>query len=130
MYRTALACSLLALPAAFVPAADKPLPNQVAAIQDAVTGVIDGAAPSVVCILVSRSEGYKQFGDPPPADSPGRLAGFDAERLREDAKKRHDRTREALVNRLDLARPDHVPESSGSGIIVAESGLVLTNYHV
>jgi S1-C subfamily serine protease len=131
MYRTALACSLLALLAAFVPAADKPLPNRAAAaLQDAFTEVYDRAAPSVVCILVSRNEGYKQFASLPSAESPGRLAGFDADRLREEAKKRFDRTREALVNRLDLARPDHVPESSGSGIVVGESGLVLTNYHV
>jgi serine protease Do len=99
-------------------------------MQDAVRKAVDDASPSVVCILVSRNEGYKQFGDPAPADSPGRLAGFDADRLRDEAKKRFDPTREALVNRLDLARPDHIPESVGSGIVVGEAGLVLTNYHV
>jgi S1-C subfamily serine protease len=131
MYRTALASSLLLLPAALLSAADKPAAEEpLAALQNSVAGVIDRAAPSVVCVLVSRSDGYKQLGALPPTDSPGRLAGFDADRLREEAKKRFDRTREALVNRLDLAGPNHVPESFGSGIVIDESGLVLTNYHV
>jgi serine protease Do len=132
MYRLALACSLLALPAAFVPAADKPLPQDpsVAVIENAVKGAYERAAPSVVCILVSRNDGYKQFASSPPPDSPGRLGGFDAERLREDPKHRFDRTWDALVRRLDLADLAHVPESFGSGIVVGESGLILTNYHV
>jgi S1-C subfamily serine protease len=132
MYRMALACSLLALLAALVPAADKPSPQDVLEAMDgAIQKAVKDASPSVVCILVSRNEGYKQFGDPPPTDSPGRLAGFDADRLREEARKKlFDPTREALVNRLDLARPDHIPESVGSGIVVGEAGLVLTNYHI
>ncbi|HJZ94178.1 MAG TPA: trypsin-like peptidase domain-containing protein, partial [Gemmataceae bacterium] len=32
--------------------------------------------------------------------------------------------------RLDLASPDTVPESYGSGVVIHESGLVLTNFHV
>src|SRR5262249_15165549 len=48
---------------------------------------------------------------------------------RREAEKRNDRTRLALINRLDLASPRHVPESSGSGIVVGDSGLILTNYH-
>jgi S1-C subfamily serine protease len=127
----ALACSLLALTAALVPAADKPSPQDVLEAMDgAVQSAVKNASPSVGCILVSRNEGYKQLGDPAPTDSPGRLGGFEADRLRDDPKHRFDPTWQALVNRLDLARPGHIPESSGSGIVVGEAGLVLTNYHV
>jgi serine protease Do len=131
MYRSAAVCGLLALLAAPLAAADKPLPNEtVAAIEDAVTGLVERASPSVVCILVSRSEAYKQFDAAPSTDEPGRLGGFDGERLRKQAHDRNDRTREALVNRLDLANPQHVPESFGSGVIIDETGLILTPYHV
>jgi len=132
MYRTAVACGLLALLAAPVSAADKLPPDEtLAAIQDAVTGLIERASPSVACLLVSRSDAYKQFGALPAADDPsGHLGAFDAVRFRKEAQDRHDRTREALVNRLDLAGPTNVPESFGSGIVIGEAGLVLTNYHV
>jgi serine protease Do len=131
MYRFAAACGLLALLAAPALPADKPLPNEtVAAIEDAVTGLVERAGPSVVCILVSRSDAYKQFGAAPADDEPGRLGGFDGERLRKEAHDRNDRTREALVKRLDLANPEHVPESFGSGVVIDEAGLVLTPYHV
>lgn len=131
MYRTALACGLFALLAAPAAGADKPRPEEaVAALEEAMQEAIKRAEPAVVCILVSRSDAYKQVGAMAPADSPGRLGGFDGPRLRKEAKDRHDLTREALVNRLDLAAADHVPESYGSGIVIDEAGLVLTNYHV
>jgi S1-C subfamily serine protease len=127
MYRTALVCGLVALLVAPASAAD--LNDPVAAIQDAVNGIVDRAAPAVVCILVSRSESYKQFDALPNPADPGRLGGFDGETLRREAEKRNDRTRLALINRLDLANPRHIPESFGSGIVIGEVGLVLTNYH-
>jgi S1-C subfamily serine protease len=132
MYRAVLACGLLALLAALVPAADKPTPEEIlAAFQGATTAAVERASPSVVCILVSRSDGYKQLGAGPGAAAPpGRLGGFDGARLRKEAQDRHDRTREALVNRLDLANPQHIPESFGSGIVIGEAGLILTPYHV
>jgi S1-C subfamily serine protease len=129
MHRTALASGLLVLLAAAVPAADPPLPPEVLAVQNAITGVIERARPSVVCLLVSRSDGYKQFDALPSAAEPGRLGPFDSERLRPDAERRNDRTRLALINRLDLASPGHIPESFGSGIVIDEAGLILTNYH-
>jgi serine protease Do len=131
MYRTAVACGLLALLAAPLVAGDKPPPNEtLAAVEEAFTGLIDRATPSVVCILVSRSDAYKQFDAQPADDEPGRLGGFDGERLGKEAHDRNDRTREALVKRLDLANAGHVPESFGSGVVIDEAGLVLTPYHV
>jgi S1-C subfamily serine protease len=124
-----VAVALLAILTASVPA-DQPLDPAVAAIEKAVQDGIAKASPSVVCILVSRSEDYKQFGALPLADSPGRLGVFDGKKLREEAQKSLNRTREALVDRLDLANPNHIPESFGSGIIIDPGGLVLTNYHV
>jgi serine protease Do len=127
MYRTAVACGLLALLTAPIPAADKDIR---AAIQEAWVETIERASPSVVCILVSRSDAYKQFDATPTDDVPGVLGGFDSERLRKEAHDRNDRTREALVNRLDLTNPKHVPESFGSGVVIDDAGLVLTPYHV
>jgi S1-C subfamily serine protease len=129
MFRSAVALAVLAILAVAVPA-EQPLDPAVAAVQKAVQDGIAKASPSVVCILVSRSEDYKQFGALPPPDSPGRLGAFDGKKLREDAQKSLNRTREALVDRLDLANPNHIPESFGSGIVLDPAGLILTNYHV
>src|SRR5579864_6962617 len=38
--------------------------------------------------------------------------------------------RVTLAKRLDLAAPEHVPDSYGSGVVIDTSGLILTNYHV
>jgi serine protease Do len=132
MYRIAVVCGLFTFLAAPLSAADKLSPEeQLASIEEAMTSLIKGASPSVPCILVSRSEAYKQFGALPVPDDPsGQLGDFDAARFRKEAQDHHDRTREALVNRLDLASPTNVPESFGSGIIIDEAGLVLTPYHV
>jgi serine protease Do len=129
MYRTALACGLLLLPTLPLVAADRPPNETLAAIEDALTRMADEASPSVVCLLVSRSDTYKQFDTPTDPDDPGHLGGFDATRLRQEAEKRNDRTRLALINRLDLAAVGYVPESFGSGIVIDKGGLVLTPYH-
>src|SRR5262245_50137266 len=98
-------------------------PPEAAALQRAVHKVIEAAEPSVACILVSRSEKYGDpLGEGPPDEARGRLGGFNPGRHRFAPKE--------LVNRLDLASPDTVPESYGSGVVIHESGLVLTNFHV
>jgi S1-C subfamily serine protease len=88
--------------------------------------------PSIACILVSRSDAYQRFGLGPSADHPGRLGGYDP-----DAVERHplaralsEDERKDLARRLDLADPSNRPESYGSGVVVDEKGLILTNYHV
>ena len=41
-----------------------------------------------------------------------------------------DAARRELIRRLDLADPDTVPDAYGSGVVIDDRGLVLTNYHV
>ncbi|HEX3147376.1 MAG TPA: trypsin-like peptidase domain-containing protein [Gemmataceae bacterium] len=101
-------------------------PPELAALQKLVHQVIDTAEPSVACILVSRSKEYAEFGEGPTSQSSGRLGGFNVSRHSRLA----DGPRRDLVRRLDLANPDTVPESYGSGIVIDANGLVLTNFHV
>jgi len=95
-------------------------------LQDGLRKVIDDAQPSIACILVSRSERYRDFnalsGGPE-----GRLGGFDARPLNTAFA---DPSRKDLLRRLDLANPDPLPESYGSGVVIDASGLILTNFHV
>ena len=101
-------------------------PKELQALQDAVRKVIDDAEPSIACILVSRSERYREFGafSTGPA---GKLGGFDS--------RMHaglfggDPTRKELIRRLDLSSPDPIPESYGSGVVI-EGGQILTHFHV
>ncbi len=48
------------------------------ALEESLQDVIKQTEPSVACILVSRSNVYKnQWSDFPPADQPGKLGAFD-----------------------------------------------------
>src|ERR1700676_4442225 len=102
-------------------------PRELQMLQDALRKVINTADPSVACILVSRSERYRDF-NALPAGSEGRLGGFDP--------RPHialfvgDQSRRELIPRLDLASSEPLPESYGSGVIIDAAGLVLTNFHV
>src|SRR4051794_39726111 len=51
-------------------------PPEVAALQKHVHQVIDGAEPSIACVLVSRSEHYADFRQGPSAAAEGRLGDF------------------------------------------------------
>jgi serine protease Do len=85
--------------------------------------------PGVAAILVSRSEAYRRYDPPPLADSPGKLGGFDADALIA-ALPAEKAAESKVLQRLDMKRDDHVPESFGSGIVLDASGLILTNAHV
>ena len=102
-------------------------PKDVATLQDAVRKTIEENEPSVACILVSRSERYRDFGAAVSAQ-PGKLGTFDARN--ELMRFNIDPTRKELLRRLDLSNPDPLPESYGSGIVLDASGLVLTHLHV
>ena len=96
------------------------------ALQKAVHKVIDGAEPSVACVLVSRSKQYAELGEGPTEATPGKLNGFSIPRhirLGGGAKRE-------MIKRLDLSNPETVPESYGSAVVIDDRGLLLTNFHV
>jgi S1-C subfamily serine protease len=106
-------------------------PNRFAdvlALQEAVRQSIERAEPSIACILISRSEKYKEFAPAQPA-TPGQLGRFDLRTARLGVRE-HD-PRFKAIGRLDLSDPNNVPESYGSGVVIDErEGLVLTLAHV
>jgi serine protease Do len=100
----------------------------VLALQEAVHQSIERAEPSIVCILVSRSEKYRAHSPIRP-DVPGQLGRFDLRNVRVGVAFT-DPEYQALAN-LDLSNPSVVPESYGSGVVLDEKeGLVLTLAHV
>ncbi|HEV3080482.1 MAG TPA: trypsin-like peptidase domain-containing protein [Gemmataceae bacterium] len=120
--------------------------------EKALQEVIKQADPSIACILVSRSDAYKKiFHDEPPADNPGKLGAFDTSKAEPlpAAKRRGWRgpmrdaanPQDELEKLYDLSRKENVPESFGSGVVIAappagthgsdgKELLILTNYHV
>jgi S1-C subfamily serine protease len=106
-------------------------PNRFAdvlALQKAVRESIERAEPSIACILVSRSEKYKEFAPAQPA-TPGQLGRFDLRTARLGVRD-HD-PRYKAIGRLDLSDPNNVPESYSSGVVIDErEELVLTLAHV
>jgi len=112
--------------AALVGAVRAEPPAEAIALQKAVHKVIDAAEPSIACVLVSRSDKYSELGAGPPAPAAGKLGEFDPRvhvRFGDGAKRE-------LIRRLDLANPDTVPEGYGSGVVIDDQGLILTNFHV
>jgi serine protease Do len=112
-------------------------PGPAAAFQDAVQQVIERAEPSVACILVSRSDAY----GPPASKGTGKLGTFSSRdelhkllgpppRRRFGPAREQDWKKQKDVEALDLSLPDTVPESFGSGVVIDEAGLILTNAHV
>lgn len=102
------------------------------ALQTAMQAAIRQAEPSIACILVSRSDGYRQFGRGAAPDIPGLLGEFYADQVATPPLPggAPDSIYEK-ARRLDLSDPSIVPESYGSGVVVDQKArLVLTNYHV
>jgi serine protease Do len=131
MYRFAfLTC--LALAVAFTVsliAAESPAVKETQAIQEAMQTAIADAEPSIVCVLVSRSEEYIKLGESPTPDGSGRLGRFSLTRAQAMSRDDDEAAAERL-KKLDLSDPNNVPESYGSGVMIDESGLILTNEHV
>jgi serine protease Do len=112
--------------AAVAAAARAEPPPEVVALQKAAHRLIDAAKPSVACILVSRSDKYAELGEGPTPGAPGQLGEFNpGGRVRFGPAARKD-----LIKRLDLANPETVPEAYGSGVVIDNRDLVLTNFHV
>lgn len=103
-----------------------PQNREIEVLQKAVRRVIQEAEPSVACILVSRSERYKEFNA--LSNGPeGKLGGFDP---RTNTPFAADPSKKELIRRLDLGGADPLPESYGSGVVIDASGLILTHFHV
>lgn len=149
----AIALAILTVPCVGV-ASDDSLRASLA-LQETFVEAIRRAEPSIACILVSRSDIYRRwFNQAPPADSPGRLGAFGPTELPriglQDQQERNEylkllekrltprdrfqrgpRSQEPFLWKLfDLSDRDNVPESYGSGVVLNDQGLVLTNYHV
>lgn len=103
-----------------------PVPS-VQALEKVMQQGIAQAEPSIACILVSRNEVYRKLDPTPPDETTGRLGIFNPNPNLLNQKLGF--TSEQL-KKLDLADPDAVPESFGSGVVVDPRGLILTNYHV
>lgn len=124
--RAGWASLLMVLFASRLPAEDDPL-RLALAMEASIQRVVERAEPSVACILVSRSELYARFegGGVRP---PGRLGGFNPRNLPPMPGQQGPNE---LLARLNLAAPDAVPDSYGSGVVIdGPAGLILTNYHV
>ncbi len=103
-----------------------------------VEAIVAKAEPGVACIVVSRSEWYRKLDLVDGSEPPGKLGGFDINRVDErkmglqlgDTKFQVAQVHLAYSIKLDLAHVRNIPESFGSGIVVDGKGLILTNYHV
>jgi S1-C subfamily serine protease len=129
MYRLSLPCcvALLALTAAPTPA-ETPSSKEALALQEALQTAIQEAEPAIACILVSHSTAYAGVRQGPLGD--GKLGLFDLDKARTALQMARNDPRMEDLKKLDLADPANVPEAYGSGIVIDDSGLVLTNYHV
>jgi S1-C subfamily serine protease len=107
-----------------------PALKQALALQDLVQRVIRAAEPSVACVVVSRSDAYQRYGQGPSMSEPGKLGAFAPAALEARLPRLDAAERERIRKQLDLADPATVPESYGSGVVLDEAGLLLTNYHV
>ena len=98
-------------------------PKELLLLQDAVRKAIAETQPSIASILVSRSDRYREF-DALPSGPEGKLGGFEPPPALADPARRE------LIHRLNLADPQAIPESYGSGVVLDASGLILTHFHV
>jgi S1-C subfamily serine protease len=114
---------------------DTPPPQEVLQIEQAMQRVIREVEPSVVSILVSRSEAYRKlFHDQPPQELPGKLGPFNPHTIPKATEPLPGTDRAPRVDdvagKYDLASPDYFPEATASGVVIdANELLVLTNYH-
>jgi serine protease Do len=106
-------------------------PSEALALQQTFQRIIERSEPAVACVLVSRSNDYGQFDAAPPDAAAGKLGRFDCRHhIDRQPFQQGNKARSDLARSLDLSRLDHAPEAFGSGVVIDESGLVLTCAHV
>jgi serine protease Do len=98
-------------------------PDAIRAIQVQTRKVIEAAEPSVVAVVVSRT--------PYPGQSPEDIARGVLGSYQSPSESRRFIPVPPELKRLDLADPGNVANNSyGSGLVLADDGRVLTNYHL
>jgi serine protease Do len=126
MRRTPIVISLLGLVLA-IPAArpdDLPSPSvQAAAIQEHMRKLIDAAEPSIVALVISHHPGYPRI--PEAERARGILGDYTSPPPRRFQPRLDERDPLNLADHRNI--PDH---GYGSGVVVDERGLILTNYHL
>jgi serine protease Do len=124
--RVGVGIAIFAVAAAALPRGTSGEPTYkelLAAFEQQLKAVSDSVGPSVVCVVVSRSDAYPTGG---PA-RPGRLGGFDP---KEFVKSDPSPARAELARRLDLSDPRSAADHGFAGGVVTDAeGLVLVNYH-
>ncbi len=113
-------------------AEEDPVLNGALALQKRFQELVEKIEPSLVCIHVSRSDAYQRFGAPYQRQSPGKLGGYDRTSVKDFLTKAGvtRKKQEQIIQKLDLADPDNVPEAFGTGVVIDPKGLILTCYHV
>jgi S1-C subfamily serine protease len=104
-----------------------PLSKEAQAWEEARIAAIAEAEPAIACVLISRSDEYSRLGEPPSPEGSGKLGRFRMPKIVDPAA---DRAEYERLKRLDLSDPVTVPDSYGSGVVIDENGLILTNEHV
>jgi serine protease Do len=93
------------------------------AFQEQLKTAYAAAAPSIACVVVSRSEFYPKAA----TDTPGKLGGFDR---KEFLKTDKSGERQKLATVLDLSDPRTIPDHGYvGGVVIDPAGLVLAPYH-
>jgi serine protease Do len=129
MRRSAIITALALALAPFTRAEDDPL-KQALALEASIKQVVEKAEPSIACILVSRSEAYREFNALERTDKErSKLGDFNVQKERGFHQGPDVERRRELLKRLDLSALEAVPDSYGTGVVVGH-GLVLTNQHV
>jgi serine protease Do len=124
MDRTFGLCTLIVCLMAAPAASQEPTRLQVlSAFQEQLQATYATVAPSIACIVVSRSEHYPK----PVSDTPGKLGAFDPH---EFIKANPSPERKTLAKALDLSDVEAIPDHGYvGGVVIDSSGLVLTPYH-
>ena len=117
----AIGCTLVTFLGLSVSINDEP-DDPFAVMQQRIETIIADAEPGVVSIVVS----HKKYGETQQPETPGELGGY------QPPNQPRNPFQAVTPNQsLDLSNPANVADHmTGSGIVLDEAGLILTNYHL